>query len=111
MTPSNPIILANGSRKSEHILNNEVPFIFVLPIIHINIPAGIATIIARYRTFKVLSINDLIIVFIISGFRYGGSSKVKDDGIPLRNVMDSTLDIISVIMTLKIISSDNINAQ
>ena len=71
-------------------------FISTLDINHINKPAGAATTIALPKTNKVLSKIDLIIVFPICGVRYGGSSRVKDDGFPFSNVLESKFDIINV---------------
>ena len=47
-------------------------------------PAGAATTIALPSTNRVLSSNDLIITFPHCGVRYGGSSNVNDEGLPLK---------------------------
>lgn len=47
-------------------------------------------------TNKVLSNIDLIKIFPICGFLYGGSSNTNDDGIPFSIVFDRILDIINV---------------
>lgn len=47
-------------------------------------------------TNKVLSNIDLIKIFPICGFLYGGSSSTNDDGIPFNIVFDKILDIINV---------------
>ena len=63
---------------------------------HIIIPTGAATDIALPSTNKVLSKRDLTITFPIWGFLYGGSSKIKEDGIPFSIVFESILETISV---------------
>ena len=50
------------------------------------------------RTNNVLSKIERTKTFPNWGFLYGGSSNTKDDGIPLRIVLDKSLDIISVII-------------
>ena len=63
-------------------------------ISHIIKPAGAATLIALARTNNVLSNIDLVIVFNICGFLYGGISSTKEDGIPFKIVDDNILDIV-----------------
>lgn len=63
---------------------------------HIIIPTGAATDIALPSTNRVLSKRDLIITFPICGFLYGGSSKIKEEGIPFSIVFESILETISV---------------
>lgn len=55
------------------------------------------------RTNKVLSKIDLTSIFPICGFLYGGSSKINDDGIPFKIVLDNILEISSVSTIPKII--------
>ncbi len=50
------------------------------------------------RTNNVLSKIERTKTFPNWGFLYDGSSNTKDDGIPLRIVLDKSLDIISVII-------------
>ena len=65
---------------------------------HIRIPAGAAIATALPRTNKVLSKIERTKTFTNCGLLYGGSSNTKDEGIPLRSVLESILDIISVII-------------
>ena len=60
-------------------------------------PAGAATAAALPRTNSVLSRTERTITFPICGLRYGGSSKVKDDGIPFSSVPESSLETANVI--------------
>ena len=76
-----------------------ISFIYVLDSTHIKSPIGIEIIIALFRTAKVLSRNDLIIVFIIDGFLYGGSSSINVCLSLLFNNLDNILDISSVVNT------------
>ena len=59
-------------------------------------PAGAATDIALPNTNSVLSKIDLITIFPICGFLYGGNSNTKDDGIPFKIVLDNILEINNV---------------
>ena len=90
ITPSRPNILANGSKNWDSILIIAISFIYVLDSTHIKSPIGIEIIIALFRTAKVLSRNDLIIVFIIDGFLYGGSSSINVCLSLLFNNLDNT---------------------
>ena len=54
---------------------------------------------ARPSTYRVRSRSDRTITLAICGLRYGGSSRVKDEGIPLRIVRDSSLEISKVVAT------------
>lgn len=56
-----------------------------------------ATTIALSKTLRVLSMILLTMTFKYCGFRYGGNSKVKDDGSPFRRVLDKILDTNSVV--------------
>lgn len=60
-------------------------------------PAGAATEIALPNTNRVLSNIELTKTFPICGFLYGGSSNIKEEGIPFRIVLDNILEINSVI--------------
>ena len=68
-------------------------FIDIFAIIQITIPAGAATTIARPSTKSVRSKIERRITFPICGFLYGGSSRVKEDGIPRRIVWDKIFEI------------------
>ena len=57
---------------------------------------------------NVLSTTLLNIVLIISGFLYGGNSKVNDDGVPFKIVIDNILVVIKVIIILNSITKTNI---
>ena len=72
--------------------------ILILAIIQISSPAGAATIIARPKTKRVLSKIERIIILPINGLRYGGNSKVKEEGNPFRIVIDNIFDITRVII-------------
>ena len=62
------------------------------------IPAGAAIATALPKTNNVLSKSERTKTFPNGGILYGGSSNTKDDEIPLRSVLESILDIISVII-------------
>ena len=59
-------------------------------------PAGAATTIALPNTNKVLSKIELIIIFPNSGFLYGGSSSINEEGVPFKIVLDKSLEITKV---------------
>lgn len=101
ITPSKPIALANGSKALEQMCKILLSPIFILAINQIIKPAGAEIHIALFRTNKVRSNIDLIITFPICGLRYGGNSKVNDEGIPFKIVFDSNLEIAKV-MTIPI---------
>ena len=61
--PSNPIILAKGSRKFEIIFKIDNPFILILAKSQITRPAGIATSIALNSINKHLSKIERTIIF------------------------------------------------
>ena len=77
-----------------------------LAISQITRPAGAATAAALPSTNSVLSRTERTITFPICGLRYGGSSRVKDDGIPFSSVPESSLETANVmkipIMTKKV---------
>ncbi len=83
-------------------------FIFMLAISHIKNPAGAATVIALPNTKIVLSITDLMSILPNCGARYGGNSRINDDGMPLRIVNDKIFDIKNVANNPKIIVDVNI---
>ncbi|SFR93536.1 hypothetical protein SAMN05661086_02589 [Anaeromicropila populeti] len=61
-------------------------------------PAGAATTAALPSTNKVRSKMECMSIFPNCGFRKGGSSKVKEEGTPFSNVLDSNKDIRNVII-------------
>lgn len=97
-TPSNPIILAIGSRKSVICFKIEISEIVILAKSHITIPVGNATKAARPKTNNVLSKTERTIVLPILGTLYGGNSNVKEDASPFNNVLDNNLDERNVII-------------
>ena len=62
-------------------------------------PAGAATAAALPRTKSVRSNTDRTSTFPICGFRYGGSSSVKEDGTPLSRISDSSFVTANVMPT------------
>ena len=80
MVPSSPIVLANGSRSEDTEESNVFPPIVIFANIHIIRPAGAATAAALPRTKSVLSKMERTITLKKSGFLYGGSSRVKEEG-------------------------------
>ena len=96
--PSNPIKVANGFRKFAIWFKIDIPLKLMFAKIHITIPAGAAIATALPKTNNVLSKIERTKTFPNCGFLYGGSSNTKDDGIPLRIVLESILDITSVII-------------
>ncbi len=93
ITPSSPIRLAKGSRKSEHTTNKVLSPIVMFAKAQIKSPAGAATATALLSTNRVLSKIDLTNTFAICGFLYGGNSSVNEDGTPFSTVLDNTYDI------------------
>ena len=73
-----------------------MPLIFKVAKSQITRPAGAATLIALPNTNKVLSKIDLIKIFPNWGLLYGGSSKIKEEGIPFKIVLDNIFDVINV---------------
>ena len=65
-------------------------------VIQISRPAGAAMRMALPSTNKVRSQTERMITFPICGRLYGGSSSVKEEGIPFRRVLDNTLDATKV---------------
>ncbi len=71
-------------------------------------PAGAATLTARASTNRVLSRTERTITLPICGFRYDGSSIVKDDGCPLRSVSERsfvTRSVSAIPITITSVSS------
>ena len=63
------------------------------------------------RTNSVLSKIERTKTFPIWGLLYGGSSSTKDDGIPLRTVLDNIFDITNVIIIPSIMTKTTDNAD
>ena len=93
-----PIALPRGLRNWALISRMvAVSSIWIFAMSHNMRPAGATTDTALPSTNKVLSNMERTMILPILGFLYGGSSKVKDDGIPLRKVADKNLDTTRVI--------------
>ena len=99
MTPSIPRRCANGSRNSEQWASNVISPTVILASNHRMSPAGAATLAARPSTNNVLSNKDRMITFPTCGLRYGGSSKVKEEGTPFNMVLDNKRDTRKVMNT------------
>jgi len=67
-------------------------------ISHMISPAGAAAHTARPNTNMVLSITERTITLPTCGGRYGGSSRVKEEGRPLSSVADSRRDTAKVMI-------------
>ena len=93
---SNPIRLAKGFKKLAIIVRRLSPLNPIFAKSQITRPAGAATKIALPRTNKVLSKMERISIFPTCGFLYGGSSKIKEEGIPFKIVLDNILEITKV---------------
>ena len=76
-----------------------------------SIPAGAAAVIALPRTNIVLSTTDRNTTVSIFGFRYGGISRINDEGVPFNSVLVSIPDAINVITTLNTINAQSITAE
>lgn len=107
ITPSKPNKDAKGFKKSAHIFKILTFPIWIFAIHQIIRPAGAATKMALPKTNKVLSKMERTITFPIWGLRYGGSSNVKEDGVPFKMVLDKIFDVNSVIITLPTIRNAN----
>ena len=105
ITPSNPKRRAKGSRNRAHNASNELSPIKLFAISQMIRPAGIAATTALPSTNIVLSKTERISTLPICGILYGGSSRVKADGIPRRSVADSSLDTARVTAIAKRIKS------
>lgn len=114
ITPSNPIVLANGSRKFVHKFKIEVSLILMLASTHIIRPAGADMTMALFKIDRLLLDIDFTIVLKIWGLLYGGSSKVKELTVPFKIVLDSNLDIRNVNTTptkMKIVKAKELNIE
>ncbi len=78
---------------------------------HMTRPAGAATAIALPNMKMVLSKIDLTSTFKNCGFRYGGNSNTKEDGIPFNMVFDNILDMTKVIMIPRTITNITTNVD
>lgn len=96
ITPSSPISLPKGSKKSEIYARIAVSPIFTFARIQIKSPHGAAAVQALPSTNIVLSRSERIRTFPICGLRYGGSSRVYELDSPLRIVLDRMEDITKV---------------
>ena len=112
---SNPISLANGSKKFAIYSNKEISCIPIFAKSQITIPVGAAIETALPKTKSVLSKIERTIIFPIWGFLYGGNSKVKLEGIPFKTVCDNIFEMTNVIkipskITSKTVRVDKIDA-
>ena len=98
--PSNPIILANGSKKSAQRISKLISSKYMFAINQIIAPAGAAIAIALPKTNIVLSNIDRIITLKICGLRYEGISRIKEEGMPFSAVIDNILVTKTVKITL-----------
>ncbi len=99
MTPSIPITRAKGSKNPEQCARSVASPTEMFAISQIIRPAGAATAMARPSTNKVSSKMERTMTFPICGFRYGGSSSVKEEGTPFNTVADKIFEIRSVMST------------
>lgn len=111
IVPSSPISVPNGSKKFIMYDKIGILLMFVFVKNQIIIPAGIVIYMALPKTNIVLSKIDLIIVFSIFGFLYGGSSRVNEDCSPFKMVFDRIFDMISVISIENIMNPKSIRAD
>ncbi len=107
ITPSKPIILAAGSKKSVQTVRSEYPSTVIFAINQIIAPAGAATAAARLNTNSVLSNTARIKTLPTCGILYGGISSVKEEGIPFNKVEDSNFVTISVMKMPNITTAVN----
>ncbi len=80
-------------------------------IIQITSPAGAATLTALPKTNRVRSRIERTITLPICGLRYGGSSSVKDEGIPFKIVTDKSFEMKKVISIPKTMTPVSINVE
>lgn len=99
ITPSIPSALPNGSRNAAQCAKRLISPIVILANSQMMIPAGAATTAARPNTKSVRSKIERTITFPIWGRRYGGSSKVKEEGIPFKMVADRRRETRNVMTT------------
>lgn len=109
MTPSTPRSCPNGSSKSVKRFNREMSPEAMFARSQMIAPAGAATITALPRTKMVLSKIERIITLPILGFLYGGSSSIKDDGMPFKTVAERSFDMIRETAILSIMKAARIN--
>ena len=98
MAPSSPSSRPKSFSIMASLFNRLMLSMVILAKSQMTIPASIDTLMALDRMVSVLSSIDLIIVFIMIGFRYGGSSSTKLDGSPFRSVFDKINDIMKVMI-------------
>ena len=72
---------------------------------HMTSPAGAATAAALPSTKTVLSMSERMMMLPGEGFLYGGSSRINDEGIPFRNVIERNLETTRVMMMPRIMKS------
>ena len=99
ITPSIPIIFPTGSRYPAIRFSSVASPTYTFPSTQRNRPAGAATITALPRTYTVRSSKERTMTFPICGVRYGGNSRTKDDGFPLRSVDDKSFETTRVTIT------------
>ncbi len=99
ITPSIPSALPMGSSAVAIKDRRVSPSILQYPSSQSTMPAGAATTTARPSTKRVRSSNERMSTSPTFGFRNGGNSSTKDEGIPLRMVLDNIFALRSVITT------------
>lgn len=99
ITPSSPKSLANGSRNPEQCAKRVTSPTEMFAIAHMTSPAGAATMTALPNTNRVRSKIERTMTLPICGRLYGGSSSVKDEGIPLSTVFERIYELRKVIAT------------
>ncbi len=111
MYPSIPRSRASGSRNAAHRASRLTPPGRRLASSQRTAPAGAATAAARRRTNSVRSRMERTMTLPICGRRYGGSSRLKEDGTPLRTVFDSSFEISMVRPTPSTMTAVSIRAE
>ena len=106
-----PSSFANGSRKSAHTESRLAFPTWIFASSHIISPAGAATAAARRSTKSVLSNIERTIILPICGRRYGGSSKLNEDGMPFSRVFERMREMNSVIATPNTITPVSISVE
>lgn len=101
ITPSSPIIFANGSKNVETYVKMLASPTVIFAINHIIKPAGAATAAALPKTNSVRSKIERTITFPTCGFLYGGNSRVYEEGTPFKIVFDN------IFVTAKVASIPN----
>lgn len=110
IVPSSPMRCASGSKNPVKMERRLLSAISMLAAIHMRIPAGAAAIKARPRTNSVRSRRECTRILPILGFRYGGSSRTKEEGIPFNIVLDRKKEVRSVIPTPRSMNKVKIKA-